>query len=139
MREITGQKKIDQGGEDSFSLIPAFSGKTTTDRTTLISHSIDGSFAIRQGDWKLCLSAGSGGWSHPRETDAKKQGLPPMQLYNLKADKAEQINLFKQRKDKVNELLDLLEKEVSSGRCTPGESVPNDRMVTYLPKGYKPS
>lgn len=139
MREITGQNKIDQGGEDSFSLVPAFSGKTTTDRTTLISHSIDGSFAIRQGSWKLCLSAGSGGWSHPRETDAKKQGLPPIQLYNLKADKAEQNNLFKQRKDKVKELLDLLEKEVSSGRCTPGKPVSNDRKVTFLPKGYKPS
>ena len=139
MREITGQKKIDQGGEDSFSLVPVFSGKTTTGRTTLISHSIDGSFAIRQGSWKLCLSAGSGGWSHPRETDAKKQGLPPIQLYNLKADKAEQNNLFKQRKDKVKELLDLLEKEVSSGRCTPGKPVSNDRKVTFLPKGYKPS
>jgi hypothetical protein len=39
----------------------------------------------------------------------------------------------------VKELLDLLEKEVSSGRCTPGESVPNDRKVSFLPNGYKPS
>lgn len=139
LQELTGQEKKPDGGEDSFSLLPAFAGKTSTERTTLISHSIDGSFAIRQGHWKLCLSAGSAGWSAPREADAKKQGLPPMQLYNLKADKAEQNNLFNQKKGKVNELLDLLEKEVSSGRCTPGESVPNDRMVTYLPKGYKPS
>jgi arylsulfatase A len=139
LEEITGQKKRSDAGEDSFSLLPAFAGKTSTERTTLISHSIDGSFAIRQGNWKLCLSAGSAGWSAPREADAKKQGLPPMQLYNLKADKAEQNNLFNQKKGKVNELLELLEKEVSSGRCTPGESVPNDRMVTYLPKGYKPS
>jgi arylsulfatase A len=139
LQEITGQKKIPDAGEDSFSLLPAFAGKTTTERTTLISHSINGSFAIRQGNWKLCLSAGSAGWSAPREADAKKQGLPPMQLYNLKADKAEQNNLFNQKKGKVNELLELLEKEVSSGRCTPGESVPNDQMVTYLPKGYKPS
>jgi arylsulfatase A len=139
LEEITGQKKRSDAGEDSFSLLPAFAGKTSTERTTLISHSIDGSFAIRQGDWKLCLSAGSAGWSAPREADAKKRGLPPMQLYNLKVDKAEQNNLFNQKKGKVNELLDLLEKEVSSGRCTSGESVPNDRMVTYLPKGYKPS
>jgi len=139
LQEITGQKKRPDAGEDSFSLLPAFAGKTSTERTTLISHSIDGSFAIRQGDWKLCLSAGSAGWSAPKEPDAKKQGLPPMQLYNLKADKAEQNNLFNEKKGKVKELLNLLEKEVSSGRCTPGESVPNDRMVTYLPKGYKPS
>ena len=139
LQEITGQKKIPDAGEDSFSLLPAFAGKTTTERTTLISHSINGSFAIRQGNWKLCLSAGSAGWSAPREADAKKQGLPPMQLYNLKADKAEQNNLFDQKKGKVKELLDLLEKEVSSGRCTPGESVPNDRKVSFLPNGYKPS
>ena len=139
LEEITGQDRKPDGGEDSFSLLPAFAGKNTTERTTLISHSIDGSFAIRQGDWKLCLSAGSAGWSAPKEPDAKKQGLPPMQLYNLKVDKAEQNNLFEQRKDIVKGLLDLLEKEVSSGRCTPGESVPNDRKVTYLPNGYKPS
>src|SRR6056300_1623815 len=139
LQEITGQEKKPDGGEDSFSLLPAFAGKTSTERTTLISHSIDGSFAIRQGDWKLCLSAGSAGWSAPKEPDAKKQGLPPMQLYNLKVDKAEQNNLFEQRKDIVKGLFDLLEKEVSSGRCTPGESVPNDRKVTYLPNGYKPS
>ena len=139
LQEITGQKKRSDAGEDSFSLLPAFAGKTSTERTTLISHSIDGSFAIRQGNWKLCLSAGSAGWSAPREADAKKQGLPPMQLYNLKADKAEQNNLFDQKKGKVKELLDLLEKEVSSGRCTPGESVPNDRKVSFLPNGYKPS
>ena len=139
LQEITSQEKKPDGGEDSFSLLPAFAGKTTTERTTLISHSIDGSFAIRQGNWKLCLSAGSAGWSAPREADAKKQGLLPMQLYNLKVDKAEQNNLFDQKKGKVKELLELLEKEVSSGRCTPGESVPNDRKVSYLPNGYKPS
>ena len=139
LQEITGQEKTPDAGEDSFSLLPTFSGKPTTNRSTLISHSIDGSFAIRQGDWKLCLSAGSGGWSNPREPDAKKRGFPHMQLYNLKTDRAEQKNLYEQRKGKVKELLDLLEKEVSSGRCTPGKPVSNDRKIAYLPKGYKPS
>jgi len=139
MREITGQKKIDQGGEDSFSLVPAFKGKSKTTRSTLISHSISGHFSIRQGDWKLCLSAGSGGWSAPKETEAKKQGLPPIQLFNLKQDKGEKNNLQAKNKAKVKELIDLLDKEVKNGRSTIGKKVPNDRTVSYFPAGFNSS
>ena len=135
MRDITDQPAEDVGGEDSYSLLPAFAAQPSTGRTTLISHSIGGSFSIRQGDWKLCLSAGSGGWSAPREPEAKKQQLPPMQLYNLKSDRGEQQNLVKQNPAKVNELLVLLAQEVGQGRCTPGDSVANDREIRFLPAG----
>ena len=139
LQDITQQKTMDQAGEDSYSLLPLFQGKPSNGRSTLISHSIDGSFAIRKDNWKLCLSAGSGGWSHPKESEAKQKGLPPMQLFDLSQDKAEQNNLFTKKPKKVKELLDLLEKEVSNGRCTPGKAVPNDREISYLPLGYKPS
>ncbi|MDF1755587.1 MAG: arylsulfatase [Verrucomicrobiales bacterium] len=135
MRDITGQEAIDNGGEDSFSLVPAFEGKAQTDRKTLISHSIGGSFSIREGDWKLCVSAGSGGWSAPKEPEAKKQGLPPFQLFNLAADKGEQNNLVEKNPEKVKTLAGQLEKEVSQGRCTKGNPVPNDRDVIFLPQG----
>lgn len=135
MRDLTGQPTEDVGGEDSFSLVPAFEGKETTGRKTLISHSIGGSFAIRKGDWKLCLSAGSGGWSAPREGDAKKQGLPPMQLYNLKSDRGEQKNLLEENPKMKDELIKRLHKEVSQGRATKGNPIPNDREVTFLPPG----
>ena len=110
-------------------------------RSTLISHSIDGSFAIRKNNWKLCLSAGSGGWSQPNEAGASiiKVGLPPCSSSTFLRDKAEQNNLFTKKPKKVKELLELLEKEVSNGRCTPGKAVPNDREISYLPQGYKPS
>ena len=62
-----------------------------------------------------------------------------MQLFDLSQDKAEQNNLFTKKPKKVKELLELLEKEVSKGRCTPGNPVPNDRKIDYLPQGYKPS
>ena len=137
LRDITGQPVEDLGGEDSFSLSPAFNGEATTARTTLVSHSIGGSFSIRQGEWKLCISAGSGGWSTPREAEAKKQGLPPMQLFNLKEDRAENHNLVDENPGKVNELLNQLAREVEQGRCTPGNKVANDRDVTFLPKGVK--
>lgn len=135
MRDITGQPAEDRGGEDSFSLVPAFKGGDQTGRKTLISHSIGGSFAIREGDWKLCLSAGSGGWSAPREPDAKKQKLPPMQLYNLKSDRGERKNLIDVHPERVNSLLRSLSHEVARGRSTPGKPVSNDRDVSFLPKG----
>ena len=135
MRDITGQPTEDLGGEDSFSLVPVFNGEESTGRTTLVSHSIGGSFSIRQGDWKLCLSAGSGGWSALREPEAKKRKLPPMQLFNLKSDRGEQKNLVQENPDKVNELLQQLASEVQQGRCTPGNPVSNDRNVSFLPAG----
>ncbi len=135
LRDITGQPAEDLGGEDSFSLVPIFKGGTETGRKSLISHSIGGSFSIRQGDWKLCLSAGSGGWSAPREPVAKKKNLPSMQLFNLNADRGELNNLLKEHPEVVEELLLLLSKEVSQGRCTPGKPVSNDRDVQFLPAG----
>jgi arylsulfatase A len=135
LRELTGQPAQAQAGEDSFSLVPAFKGKVRTGRKTLISHSVGGSFSIREGEWKLCLSAGSGGWSAPREAKAKKLKLPAMQLFNLTEDRGEQKNLLEQKPAKVNALLKLLDNEVAQGRCTPGKAVPNDRNVTFLPKG----
>jgi arylsulfatase A len=135
MRDITGQPTQDRGGEDSFSLVPTFNGEDQTGRETLISHSIGGSFAIRQSNWKLCLSAGSGGWSAPREPDARKQNLPPMQLFDLNRDRGERKNLLDEHPERVATLLRQLKKDVSQGRSTPGNPVSNDREVTFLPKG----
>ncbi|MCA9267442.1 MAG: sulfatase-like hydrolase/transferase, partial [Planctomycetales bacterium] len=135
LEAVVGQSKQDVGGEDGYSLLPVFKGEGDSGRETLISHSISGSFAIRQGEWKLCLAAGSGGWSAPRESDAKKQGLPPMQLFNLSDDPAETKNLLRDRPDKVRELLLLLSEQVQNGRCTPGEKLANDRDVKFLPAG----
>ena len=135
VKDLAGKETKDAGGEDSFSLLPAFNGESQTQRVSLISHSIGGSFAIREGEWKLCLSAGSGGWSAPREAEAKKQKLPPLQLFNLKKDRSEQQNLVDTHPEKVNELMLSLSRQVSRGRSTPGTPVDNDRDITFAPKG----
>ena len=135
LRDITEQPAEDVGGEDSCSLLPVFNGADSTDRKSLISHSIGGSFSIRTGNWKLCLSHGSGGWSAPREKDAKVKDLPPLQLFNLTTDRGERTNLIDDHPEEVSRLLRLLDKEVSQGRSTDGKKLSNDREVEFLPDG----
>ncbi len=137
LEEITGQPRQKLGGEDGFSLLPVFQGEANSGRDALVSHSIGGSFAIRKGQWKLCLSAGSGGWSAPREADARKQGLPSLQLFDLVADPAETKNLAASSPERVSELLQLLNDYVQSGRSTPGPSINNDREISFLPQGVE--
>jgi arylsulfatase A len=131
LEAIIGQTTQSIGGEDSFNLLPVLKGESRAQRETLVSHSIDGSFAIRQGPWKLCLCAGSGGWSAPLESDARKQNLPMMQLYHLEDDPAEKENLAAEHPNQVQQLLTILADQVTRGRSTPGEPLQNDRSITY--------
>ena len=103
------------------SLLPALRGDDRGPlREALVHHSINGSFAIRQGDWKLALCADSGGWSAPRPGTKEAEGLPPVQLYNLADDPAERRNIQDQHPEIVARLTALLEKYVADGRSTPG-------------------
>lgn len=129
LEAVSGQTRVKVGGEDGYSLRPVFEGKASSGRATLVSHSIGGYFAIRQGPWKLCLCRGSGGWSAPTEKKAKEQGLPEVQLYHLGRDPGETENLALEMPERVAALRALLEGEVDRGRSTPGEPLVNDREV----------
>ncbi len=119
----------DNAAEDSYSFLPVIRGESYNDpvREALVHHSIDGRFAIRQGDWKLILWPGSGGWSYPRSKEEMK-GLPDFQLYNLKEDPAEENNRVDDYPDRVKALRALLSKYIQQGRSTPGKTVQNEGM-----------
>lgn len=127
--DIVGQAIPDAAGEDSFSLLPLLKGSDAPVRTAQIHHSIDGYFAIRQGKWKLELCAGSGGWGSPREPQAAKRGLPPVQLYDMAADPGEHHNLAADHPEVVERLTRLLEESIANGRTTVGQPQRNDAAI----------
>ena len=91
---IVGVRLPDTAAEDSVSLLPALVGTATSPlREAIVHHSINGSFAIRQGPWKLAFCPDSGGWSPPRPGRDEVKGLPEFQLYNLSVDRAERHNV----------------------------------------------
>lgn len=125
--EITGYKIDDDEAEDSYNLLPVILNPhySKTIREATVCHSINGSFTIRQGDGKLLLAAGSGGWSSPKP-GKEEEGLPPVQLYNLKNDPSEKENLQAQNPEVVQKLTGLLKKYIEDGRSTPGKPQKND-------------
>jgi arylsulfatase A len=134
--EITGAKIPDNAGEDSSSFLPALLGKPMKPaREAVIHHSIGGKFALRQGDWKLELCPGSGGWSSPKDDAAKKQGLPDVQLYNMKDDSAEAANKQADAAERIAAMTKLLEKYVADGRSTPGAPQKNDVAIDIWKRG----
>jgi len=118
------------------SFLRALKGEKGQVREGTVHHSINGSFAIRKGDWKLLLCPGSGGWSSPTPAEAKKLDLPPIQLFNLAKDPSETNNVYKENKDKVRELYSLLNSYVANGRSTPGPKQENEGDTPIDPDGF---
>jgi arylsulfatase A-like enzyme len=125
--EIIDYKLPENAAVDGVSFRPVLSGDDVKiNRPEVVHHSYHGIFAIRSEKWKLVLCPGSGGWSAPRDEDARKQDLPDIQLYNMETDIGEQNNLQAQHPEIVNELTKTLETFVENGRSTPGPKQKND-------------
>jgi len=124
--DIAGTSLESSAGVDSYSILPTLLGKQKhAPRESTIHHSINGSFAIRKGPWKLILCPGSGGWSNPRPGSDEIASLPPYQLYRLDKDVGETKNLVEQYPEKVAELSGLLKQYIENGRSTPGPKQAN--------------
>jgi len=128
--DILGAKLPDNAAEDSVSFFPALEGRDKGPlREAVVHHSVNGSFAIRQKNWKLELCPDSGGWSAPRPGSKAAGDLPAVQLYDLANDIGEQKNVQAQHPELVERLTKLLEKYVADGRSTPGTAQSNTSPV----------
>ena len=102
-------------GEDSFNILPVLlHEKHATIRTSIIDHSNGGMFTIREGDWKLELGLGSGGFSAPVTVEPAADGVKG-QLYNLADDPHELYNQWAARPDIVERLTKLLDTQKAQG------------------------
>jgi len=98
--------------EDSFNFLPALLGKPSSNKTrsTMILHSPNGNFAIRQGPWKYI----EGKPSPTLKRTPRKDELNP-QLYNLTEDPGEQKNLINDRRTIAAQLAELLNQQRHQG------------------------
>ena len=103
-------------GEDSVSFFPALVGTDAGPlREATVHHSVDGTFAIRQGRWKFIDGQGPGS----NQWDGPQPGDPPGQLYDIEADLREDKNLYTEQPDVVARLKALLERYKAEGRSRP--------------------
>ncbi len=125
--DILQVKLPPSAGEDSVSLLPVLLGKATQPvHEAVVFHSINGSFAIQQGKWKLEMCSSSGGWGWPKPGSPEAKALPPVQLYDIIKDIGERTNEYANHPEIVEQLTKLLEKYVADGRSTPGPQQHND-------------
>ena len=113
---ILGETIPENVGEDSYNVLPALLDENYKSpiREAVVHHSIQGVFAIRQGEWKLIEGKGSGGWSKDGMDDPA-----PGQLYNIVEDPGEKINLYQKRPEIVQQLSALLKKYRKEKRSRP--------------------
>ena len=136
--ELIGQPLPATAGEDSESILPIFYGKQPTfSRMGLIHHSVSGHFAYREGNYKLLLAAGSGGWTAPGEGTAKRDGLPKAQLYDMDSDPGEQNSIYASNPEIADRLLARLTQYVNAGATVEGKSSSNDVDNIVLWKSAK--
>jgi len=114
---IVGEDLPSGAGEDSYNMLPVLMGKNREPvRTDLVSKAwYKDKLAIRSGDWKLIPFRDGGGIF--KFEDVPEDG----QLYNLKNDPGEMINLYDRYPEKVEELAILLESIKAGNNINPAE------------------
>jgi arylsulfatase A-like enzyme len=129
MADVLDAKVPPDAAEDSLSFLKALRGRRQGERQVQVHHSINGSFAIREGTWKLLIAPSSGGWSEPRPNSNRANQLPDVQLYNLQLDPAESTNLARREPRTVERLMRRMEELIRRGRSTPGPVQSNDAEI----------
>ncbi len=131
--EIVEAKLPPEAAPDSISFLPVLTGEATLPiRNSIVSQSIQGQFAVRDGEWKLCLGPDSGGWSEPKPGQVDVSKSPVMQLFNLASDPREEKNLYNQQPERVERMQQQLRELIDQGRSTAGPTLSNDAEIVMV-------
>lgn len=118
--EMAGAEMPDDRDYDGESILPILKGEVTQKSREFLYYDLAKLEGYRNGDWKLKLPYE--GFRGARW----KQGVTPhdIQLFNLKSDPGEQLNLAEEQPEKLAEMLRLMELFVASkGEFPPSLSI----------------
>lgn len=113
-----------EAGEDSYNILPALLGEKLARpiREATVHHSGSGFFAIRQGPWVFIDHATGDDNKEPGWFQKERRYEPhkyPGELYDLRTDLQERVNLYAERPEIVSTLKALLERYKREGRSRP--------------------
>ena len=103
---LTGKAPPAAANLDSRNLLPVLLGRTQRGRDSLTEYA--GALGVVQGDWKLI--EGSKGPAFNPQTGTELGNSPVPQLYNIRTDPGEKIDVAKEHPDLVAKMSALLEK-----------------------------
>lgn len=108
--DITGSEPTPgTSGMDSLSFLNTLTNPQADGRPFSVHHSLHGTFALRQGDWKFVEGRGSGGFTRPNNGTGFDDGIPG-QLYDLATDASETTNRWTGEPDRIAAMSTLLER-----------------------------
>ncbi len=115
LASLTGRKLDAKDAPDSFDVLSALIGKSSSGRDHLVEHA--GTLSLIKGYWKYIEP--SGGARIARNVNIELGNDPQPQLYNLENDLGERHNLAAKHPEMVEELASLLEKIRNDGHSRP--------------------
>ncbi len=105
--------------EDSYNQLAFIKGETLSARDTLVHNTNANGYALRHGDWVL-IAAKTGAVSKVPDWFDQANGYTkhtqPGELYNLRDDLAQKVNLYADQPEKVKDLSALLEQLRAKGQ-----------------------
>jgi arylsulfatase A len=122
---VSGDPLPGSVAEDSYSFLSSLVGSDPSKRTSLVSHSVSGEFAYRNGPWKIVFKL-------PEDRLISSRGKPAIvELYNLSEDISEQNNLAEERPELVTQFTRELETVVQRGTSRMGPPQLNDVKISF--------
>ena len=122
LAEVLGRRLPAGAGEDSVGFLAQLrrGDEARLGRRSLVHHSSQGLFALREGPWKLLFTPDSGGWSDPKPGSKEAARLPALQLYHLGSDPAERTNRIAAEGAVARRMTRRMGRILADGRSTPG-------------------